>query len=219
MTDSVEKSVAAETANLLAGVPAGTIVRREDYERIKYSVSLLERVQSLTDQAEKTLLAAEENAASLLDKELKRQKRAMAKKLRDSFLKEQIRAQEFAVATIEDLKPQIAATVTRVVQKLLGEIPDEDRVLKLTTEAIRRADDVRDAKVMCASDVFPQIEKAAEKLQGDGGEEIQVICDPSLEAGRAILTTRHGHVEIGEKAILQNAANAWGGMTLEAALK
>lgn len=186
----------------LRSLPAGAILSAHEREK-------LDLAQSILDDAQTTLKHAQAQAKALLNDHVNSEKIRIAQSLAQDYARESAKISAEFQVTLQDLKPVISDTVGRIVRSLIGEIPDEKRMDLLVSETLRNIDGLGNSKIICASDSLEQMEAVVRKIEMELNVSISVSADPSLEPGRAILTTMRGHIEIGEQAILQDVLGDW----------
>ena len=190
------------------GIAAGSILPR-------HTLQQMANASLIVDEANEILQKAKAEARQQLDAELDTQKSQMIGRIQTAYMEEQLRAQQATMDSLDEVKAILASTVAKAVKMLLGDIPPEERVFKVTMEALRQVTDMHGAKIMCATDAVARFETIVGQLEQEFDTSIQIVCDPALEAGQAILTNSNGHFEIGEQAILRNAIGGWADMANE----
>lgn len=119
-------------------------------------------------------------------------------------------AEAAAQRRLTALEPELARLVAMTVRRIIGDFAPHDAAHRAALTALRQMRDHRRGRIFAAPDTLEPVERAVADLGPDGGPQILGIHpDPALDAGRAVLTSDHGSVEIGLAALTDRALQAW----------
>lgn len=155
--------------------------------------------------------AAAQQRADLLEK-------TRARALRDSAQSAAaLIAQAEAVAhrQMQTLEPALAQLVSDTVREVIGTIDRDTAVIGATQQALARLRDHRHARILAAPDVADAVKSAIAGHEAASGATsdmiVDVQVDARLAAGRTILSSDKGHVEIGLSDQIAQVTEAWQG--------
>lgn len=178
------------------------LIKREEVERLR-SVDAL-RAALEQDFAERRAALEAEREKILKD--------ARDRALRDSTQaasKIIMEAEAAAEKRINSLEPVIAQLVSATVAQIIGEIDRDDAVERATANALLQLKSHRQARVTSAPDVANAVRRAVHKTAGHGADVVDFEVDERLEPGRTLLSSDHGHVEIGLEDQIKAVCEVW----------
>ncbi|EFO31928.1 hypothetical protein TRICHSKD4_3023 [Roseibium sp. TrichSKD4] len=199
-----ETDLQAVADGLLANLSKGMMLPAEKLSQLKQVDTLVAQAKAAKSEAEKLRTVAQTEYEILIEHEFEWQKQVLVRNIQKLYFSEQLRAQEKLKASLSEFKVEITETVLNILEKLIGEIDDQERVALLTEKALRSKDRIDGSRVVCAPDVVESVSKAASEIEKEDSIKVKVEADTSLDPGRALLITAGGYVEIGANEILKN---------------
>ncbi|MEM6340919.1 MAG: hypothetical protein AAF729_07205 [Pseudomonadota bacterium] len=118
-------------------------------------------------------------------------------------------AEQAAHKRLSTLEPQVAALVSATVAQVIGQMDQNEAVTRATCNALEKLKSHRRARILTAPDVATAVRNAIDQLGTDGAEIVDFEVDERLEPGRTVLSSDHGHVEIGLSDQIAAACEVW----------
>ncbi|MEM9341893.1 MAG: hypothetical protein AAGA87_02495 [Pseudomonadota bacterium] len=166
------------------------ILRRAEVERLRAADALEQR---LAEEHAQRLAAVEEERAAILqhaqDRAIRESTQTASRIVMD--------AEAAAQRQLTALEPEVAALVSETVTRVIGAMDQSDAIRRATQQALFDLKDHRRARILAAPDVVDAVRSGVEAAGGAGANVISVEVDERLEAGRTLLSSDQGHVEIG----------------------
>jgi flagellar biosynthesis/type III secretory pathway protein FliH len=137
---------------------------------------------------------------------------ARARVMRDSMqaaTKVVMDAEAAAQIRLGTLEPQVAALVSATVAQVIGQMDQDEAVMRATRQALISLKDHRRARITASPDVAEAVRAAVSQIGADGAEVIDVAVDERLERGRTVLSSDQGHVEIGLADQIAAISEVW----------
>lgn len=178
------------------------IIRRDEVDALR-SVDTV-RAAAEREQRDQMEQAAKTREALLED--------ARETALRDSMqsaMKIIVDTETEAHARMTALEPQVAALISATVAEIIGELDRDDAVERATKQALLRLKDHRRARITTSADTAGAVQAAVAQIGAKGAEVVEVQVDARLEAGRTLLSSDQGHVEIGLADQIAAVTGAW----------
>lgn len=111
-----------------------------------------------------------------------------------------------SVEFIENIERTVASVVTQSVEKIIGEIDDNDRIVRIVHQALNSVRGHQRVTVRVSPDEEPAVSKSLAAMTN--GDFMTVIGDPRLENGRCILESELGVVDASLQTQLAAIANS-----------
>lgn len=98
-----------------------------------------------------------------------------------------------SVEFIENIERTVASVVTQSVKKIIGDLDDDERIVRVVHTALNTVRGQQKVTVRVAVADEPAVSKALEAMTN--GNYLTVTADPRLERGRCILESDLGVVD------------------------
>jgi flagellar biosynthesis/type III secretory pathway protein FliH len=111
------------------------------------------------------------------------------------------------------LQGEVAGLALEVFQKLLGQVPAEERLARLATQAARELLPARTWRVQAHPSQLPNLRdalRAADPENKAGLAQAEIVADPDLGETDCRLITEFGSADAGLATQIERLARAWG---------
>ena len=165
------------------------IIREDELARLRAADALEQRLKN--EHAER-LAEVEAERLAILEKAQERAIRESTQTASRIVMDAEAAAQR----QLTTLEPEVAALVSETVSRVIGAMDRSDAIRRATQQALLDLKDHRRARILAAPDVADAVRAGVDAAEG-GADVVSVEADERLEAGRTLLSSDQGHVEIG----------------------